>query len=173
MWPGTKKWVFEDKWLENFLKAIEDNRDAIRTMTFSEYMDEHPPIGRIYLPTASYAEMMEWALPVKAGLKFERVTEEMKSFGKYDDYKQFMRGGFFRNFFTKYPESNNMHKKMLFVSDKISALAKGKKLGLSSDARDARIASAKQSLLARTMQLRVLARRFRRALSQLSSPRDI
>ncbi len=146
VWPGTKKWVFEDRWLENFLKALEESRDMVRTMTFSQYMDEFPPAGRIYLPTASYAEMMEWALPVKSALKYERVTEEIKSFGKYDDYKQFMRGGFFRNFFAKYPESNNMHKKMLFVSEKISNLAKGRKLGLSSQSRDAKIDSARQSL---------------------------
>ena len=146
VWPGTHKWVFEDKWLENFLKALEENRDVIRTMTFSEYMDEHGPAGRIYLPTASYSEMMEWALPLESALKFERITEEMRSFGKYDDYKQFIRGGFFRNFFAKYPESNNMHKKMLHVSEKIAALSKGKKLGLSSDARDSQIEAAKKLL---------------------------
>jgi alpha-amylase len=146
VWPGTKKWVYDDKWLENFLKALEAERDTIRTMTFSEYMDEHRAVGRIYLPTASYAEMMEWALPVKAALKYEKAVEEIKSFGKYDDYKQFIRGGFFRNFFVKYPESNNMHKKMLYVSEKISTLGKGKKLGLSSDSRDAQIRNAKQDL---------------------------
>jgi 4-alpha-glucanotransferase len=146
VWPGTHKWVYEDKWLDNFLKALEDNRDTIRTMTFSEYMDEHRPAGKIYLPTASYAEMMEWALPVKAGLKYEKMIEEIKSFGKYDEYKQFIRGGFFRNFFVKYSESNNMHKKMLYVSEKISTLAKGKKLGLSSEDRDNKVSLARQNL---------------------------
>ena len=146
VWPGTHKWVYDDKWLENFLKALEENREAIRTMTFSEYMDEHRAVGRIYLPTASYAEMMEWALPVKAILKYEKVVEEMKSFGKYDEYKQFIRGGFFRNFFAKYPESNSMHKKMLYVSEKISTLGKGKKLGLSSQPREKQLSIAKQSL---------------------------
>jgi 4-alpha-glucanotransferase len=146
VWPGTKKWVYEDKWLEHFLKALDENRDVIRTMTFSEYIDERPPVGRIYLPTASYSEMMEWALPVNAGTKYERVKGELKSYGKYDDYKQFFRGGFFRNFFVKYPESNNMHKKMLLVSDKISTLGKGKKLGLSSVERDAKVQAAKNYL---------------------------
>jgi len=146
VWPGTHKWVYEDKWLEKFLKALEENRETIRTMTFSEYLDEHRAKGKIYLPTASYAEMMEWALPAKAGLKYEKMTEEIKSFGKYDEYKQFLHGGFFRNFFAKYPESNNMHKKMLYVSEKISTLSKGKKLGLSSDSREEQIRKAKQGL---------------------------
>jgi 4-alpha-glucanotransferase len=146
VWPGTNKWVFEDKWLENFLTALEENRDVIRTMTFSEYIDEYGPIGRIYLPTASYAEMMEWALPTKAGLKYERIEGEIKSYGKYDDYKQFIRGGFFRNFFSKYPESNNMHKKMLLVSEKVATLGRGKKLGLSSGTRDGQVDKARQFL---------------------------
>ena len=146
VWPGTNKWVFEDKWLEQFLSALESNKDTIRTITFSEYIDEYPPIGKVYLPTASYAEMMEWALPATAAVKYERVVEEIKSFGKYDEYRQFIRGGFFRNFFAKYPESNNMHKKMLFVSEKISTLGKGKKMGLSSEARDNRVDIARQYL---------------------------
>lgn len=146
VWPGTHKWVYEDRWLENFLKALEENRETIRTMTFSQYLDEQRPAGKIYLPTASYSEMMEWALPVKAGLKYEKLVDEIKSFGKYDEYKQFIRGGFFRNFFAKYPESNNMHKKMLYVSEKISTLGKGKKLGLSSEERDAKVSRAKHSL---------------------------
>lgn len=146
VWPGTHKWVYEDRWLDNFLKALEENHETIRTMTFSQYLDEQKPAGKIYLPTASYAEMMEWALPVKAGLRYEKLIEEIKSFGKYEEYKQFIRGGFFRNFFSKYPESNNMHKKMLYVSEKISTLEKGKKLGLSSDERDKKIGLAKRTL---------------------------
>jgi len=146
VWPGTHKWVYEDKWLENFLKALEENQESIRTMTFSEYMDEHRPVAKIYLPTASYAEMMEWALPVKAGQRYEKVLEEIRSFGKYEEYKQFIRGGFFRNFFAKYTESNNMHKKMLYVSEKISTIGKGKKLGLSSGSRDDRISLARHEL---------------------------
>jgi alpha-amylase len=145
-WPGTKKWVYEDGWLENFLKRLDEDRDSIRTMTFSEYMDEYPPRGSIYLPAASYPEMMEWALPPEAGHKYAKMAEELKSFGKYEEYQRFLHGGFFRNFFVKYPESNNMHKKMLFVSEKISALEKGKKLGFSSGARDSKIEGARRLL---------------------------
>ena len=35
-------------------------------MTFSEALESIPPVGRVYLPTASYMEMTEWALPAKA-----------------------------------------------------------------------------------------------------------
>ncbi len=108
---------------------------------------------------------MEWALPVKAGFKYEKMVEELKSFGKYDEYKQFVRGGFFRNFFAKYPESNNIHKKMLYVSEKIATLGKGKKLGLSSQSRDNSIKQRKTIADERAVQRCFLARGFRGAVS--------
>ena len=33
----------------------------------------HPPIGRVYVPTGSYAEMGEWALPADESLRFTEV----------------------------------------------------------------------------------------------------
>jgi alpha-amylase len=90
LWPGTHKWVYQEKWLENFFCALEENKNWIEIMTFSEFISKYKPQGRIYLPCASYREMMEWS------------------------------GGFFRNFLVKYPESNNMHKKMLLVSEKVN-----------------------------------------------------
>lgn len=88
LWPGTNKWVYEEKWLENFLVAIEKNSSWLRTQGFKQYLDQNPPTGRVYLNCASYREMMEWS------------------------------GGFFRNFLLKYPEANWMHKRMLYVSKK-------------------------------------------------------
>lgn len=128
VWPGTHKWVFEEGYLEKLLTMLEDNSDWIEFMTFSDYIEEHPPLGRIYLPTASYFEMMEWALPAESEKKFERIMDEIKRQGKYDDYSQFFKGGFFRNFLVKYPEANNMHKKMLHVSQRLQTLKKGRSL---------------------------------------------
>lgn len=122
VWPGTHKWVFEEKWLEKFFKEIEANSDWIKTMTFAEYAKTYPSRGRIYVPTASYFEMMEWSLLTKAGEKLDDVVSDLKNSGKFEEYSQFFKGGFWRNFFVKYPESNIMHKKMLLVSEKISKM---------------------------------------------------
>ena len=91
LWPGTHRWVYGQKWLEKFFSSLEENSDWIKTTTFSGFLKDFPPLGRVYLPTASYPAMMRWS------------------------------GGFFRNFLTKYPESNNMHKKMLLVSGKLAS----------------------------------------------------
>ncbi len=130
VWPGTNKWVYEDKWLDNFFSAIENNLDWIEMPTFGEYIEKFPPTGRIYLPMASYEEMMEWSLPAKAGFKFEEFLKDLENRGVRDKYKPFTRGGLWDNFLTKYGESNLMHKKMLYVSEKIKGQgARGKGQG--------------------------------------------
>lgn len=92
LWPGTNKWVYKERWLENFLGALEKNRDWIETATFSQYINNAPSSGRVYLPCASYREMMGWS------------------------------GGNFRNFLVKYAEANNMYRKMWYVSNKVNRL---------------------------------------------------
>jgi alpha-amylase len=58
MWPQTYKWVYEERWLENFFSVLEDNSDWITVMTPAEYMERHKPLGRLYIPCASYPEML-------------------------------------------------------------------------------------------------------------------
>lgn len=145
VWPGTHKWVFEEGYLEKLLAMLEDNSKWIESMTFSEYLEEVPPQARIYLPTASYFEMMEWSLPTESGRRLEKITAELKHQGKFEEYSQFFKGGFFRNFFVKYPESNNMHKKMLQVSQRLQTLKKGKSL-IGESSREARLKEAQAEL---------------------------
>ncbi len=144
VWPGTHKWVYEDGYLSNLFKLLEEN-DWIEMMTFSEYINSYPPLGRVYLPTASYFEMMEWALPITAGRKFENIAKEIKESGKFEEYKQFFKGGFFRNFFVKYPEANNMHKKMLYISKKVNDIKNMQTFG-SDRKREEKIAEATREL---------------------------
>jgi hypothetical protein len=123
-WPDTYDWVYKEKWLEKFFTELRDNTDWLETLTFSEYIDRHSPSGRIYLPMASYDEMMEWSLPTNAALKFKWLKEELQSKDVQEErYKLFLRGGQWDNFLTKYEESNLLHKKMLTVSRKVKQLS--------------------------------------------------
>ncbi|GAB4330956.1 MAG: DUF1926 domain-containing protein [Calditrichia bacterium] len=118
VWPGTFDFVYGKKWLERFIQLILENRDWIKLVHFSEAIDQIKPMGRVYLPTASYAEMMHWALLPKAFRDYEDFEHTLKDEGLFDKYGVFVRGGFWRNFLAKYPESNQMHKKMLFLSER-------------------------------------------------------
>ncbi|MFH1239427.1 MAG: alpha-amylase/4-alpha-glucanotransferase domain-containing protein [bacterium] len=123
IWPGTYHSVYGEKWLERFFRLLKDNQDWINITTFSEYIAKYPARGRIYLPCASYSEMMEWALLEGAQETYTEVTEELKGSPNFSKYSQFLRGGFWRNFFVKYAESNNLHKKMLQVSNKVYGMS--------------------------------------------------
>ncbi len=121
-WPGTHKWVFEEKWLEKFFTTLMENSKWLRTVKLSDCFEERPPLGRVYLPTASYEEMLAWALPEEAQEQFEAVLKELKASGKEEFFKPFIRGGFWRNFFAKYPESDYMNKRAAYVSRKLGEI---------------------------------------------------
>ena len=116
-WPGTQKWVYEDKWLENFFEALSKEKDIIKTTTYSEYIKKYPPISKIYIPNGSYEEMLTWVLPAKAQDEFHTKLEELKKSKENDIIVRFMRGGFWRNYFSKYSESNRMNKRMIHASN--------------------------------------------------------
>jgi 4-alpha-glucanotransferase len=119
LWPGTYHWVYEEGWLEKFIAALEENQEWVHLIPFSEYMEKYPPQGRAYLPPVAYDEMMEWALPALSAIGYEDMIAELKREGRYEKYRPFLRGGSWENFLVKYPESNHMHKKMLYVSQKV------------------------------------------------------
>jgi alpha-amylase len=120
-WPGTHDWVYRRGWLKRFLQALQENADWLRVTTFGQALAD-PPRGRIYLPTASYTEMTEWALPAEAGAAFEAAQARVEGLAEAELIRPFLRGGFWRNFLRKYPEVNTLHRKMLHVSRRVHAL---------------------------------------------------
>ncbi|HEY8478111.1 MAG TPA: alpha-amylase/4-alpha-glucanotransferase domain-containing protein [Chloroflexota bacterium] len=130
VWPGTYETCWEQGWMERFFEALERESDWLTTVPLGEYARQFPPLGRVYLPTASYAEMMEWALPADLSHQYHKLVDELQQQERFDVLR-FLRGGFWRNFLVKYPEVNAMHKKMLRVHDKVyRARAQGADGGL-------------------------------------------
>ena len=119
VWPGTYTHCYTNGWLERFLTVLEDEGVWLETTTLSDYLNAHPPGGRIYLPTASYAEMMEWALPTAASREFKACLEEAERAPWGGRFQRFLRGGIWQNFLSKYGESNQLHKFMLEVSRRL------------------------------------------------------
>jgi 4-alpha-glucanotransferase len=120
-WPGTFEHCYQEQWLDNLFAAFEQNSDWLDVCTPGEYLAAHKPIGRADLPTASYTEMMEWALPTRTR---ERYNALLKEFSARDEVLSFLRGCPWRGFFRKYSESNLMHKKMLRAARRITAAPK-------------------------------------------------
>ncbi len=117
VWPQTYEHCFEDKWLEEFFEAIGKNSDWLEVIPLNEAA-QLKPAGRAYIPSASYSEMLHWALPPTAFLEYEHFEEILEEEKLWERYGRFVRGGHWRGFLAKYDEANLMHKKMLSVSDR-------------------------------------------------------
>ena len=100
-------------------------------MTPSDWLERHPPVGRVYIPTSSYFEMGEWALPADEGLAFEETARAGAAAGA--PWVRWLRGGFWRNFQVKYREINELHKQMLRVSSRVAGMADGPARALALD----------------------------------------
>ncbi|MEM7453030.1 MAG: alpha-amylase/4-alpha-glucanotransferase domain-containing protein [Planctomycetota bacterium] len=115
-WPDTKAHVYERGWLQSFFQALTDNRDWLKTSTLAEAVQSSAPRGKIYLPDASYREMTEWAQPVTKQREFDSLSHEMENDGRWSKIMPFVSGGYWRNFKVKYPETNYMYSRMMYVS---------------------------------------------------------
>src|SRR3990172_9049727 len=119
VWPETYRTVYEEGWLDRFFTLLEQSSEWLETTTFSEYLMKEPPRGQIYLPTASYMEMGEWSLPTRAMKEYDNALATAKGSPEFAGIRPFIKGGIWRNFLAKYPESNHMHKRMMMVSRKV------------------------------------------------------
>lgn len=119
IWPSTFVHVWQKGWMERFFQALQENSEWLHLMPPGEFVRRFPPLGRVYLPCASYEEMMEWALPAQKSSQFIKVKHEMEKSGRAD-VSQFLKGGYWRSFLVKYPEVNWMYKKMLRVHHKVA-----------------------------------------------------
>ncbi len=121
-WPDTKMHVYENGWLRRFFDALVENQDWINVTTPGEALAAVAPLGKIYIPEASYREMTEWALPAEQLSKFTHVRHDYQEKGEWDGVAPFVRGGFWRNFKVKYPETGEMYARMMQVSNRLHEL---------------------------------------------------
>ena len=91
LWPKTYDWVYTTGWLDQFFAALERESSWLKTTTFRESLAQEPPSGTVALPCGSYEEMLEWS------------------------------GGYFRNFFSKYPEARALQNYMLDISRQVAS----------------------------------------------------
>jgi alpha-amylase len=124
LWPTTYAHVWERGWVEAFFGALEAAGDWLEVLPPGEWVRTRPPRGRVYLPTASYDEMTEWALPPRAAARLPALKHELAAQGRRD-VVAFLHGGFWRHFLVKYPEVNAVHKQMLRASRKVWRMPPG------------------------------------------------
>ncbi len=108
-WPETNRHCYQDGWLRRFFDHLAQNQDWIHLTTPSEAVDNIQPLGRVYLPTCSYREMTEWALPAGQQIEFDRIAHEMQNDPRWNRRaasSAAVTGGTSR---VRYPDSNDMY----------------------------------------------------------------
>ena len=138
VWPGTDRLVYGERWLARFLEALRA-ASWLRVSTFARYLDTQPAAGRVYLPTAAYTEMGEWALPPAAAAELHEARARLGALPDGERLTRLLRGGFFRNFLVKYPEVGDTYWKMIRLSRRVHE-------GLSARPRDPRLLAARERL---------------------------
>ncbi|MEK7768294.1 MAG: alpha-amylase/4-alpha-glucanotransferase domain-containing protein, partial [Pseudomonadota bacterium] len=121
IWPETYQWVYEEGWLDQFIQGVLAS-PKIRPQHYRDYHASEKTRGVVYLPTTSYIEMNEWTLPAQPANAYADLVQQSKTDGRYERDKAFLRGGIWKNFFSLYPESNWMHKRMLGLSARLATL---------------------------------------------------
>lgn len=121
IWPETYQWVYEKGWLEQFVQGVLSS-PQITPRHYRDYHAAGKTKGIVYLPTTSYIEMNEWTLPAESARVYADLVKQSKASGEFERNKAFLRGGIWKNFLTRYPESNWMHKRMLGLSARLAAL---------------------------------------------------
>jgi hypothetical protein len=118
VWPGTNRLVYGERWLARFLEALRAI-PWLHISTFSRYLETAPPRGRIYLPTTSYTEMGEWALPAEACAELLAARRQVTQLPDGERLARLLRGGFWRNFLVKYEEVAEAYWKMVRLSSRL------------------------------------------------------
>ncbi|HEY2888944.1 MAG TPA: alpha-amylase/4-alpha-glucanotransferase domain-containing protein, partial [Candidatus Limnocylindrales bacterium] len=123
-WPTTWDHCWgPGRWVERFFEALDANADWLTTLPPSDWTVANRPVGRVYLPTGSYAEMGEWALPADEGLAFGTALRRARA--EHRPEARWLRGAIWRNFQVRYREINDIHKQMLAASDLVATLPSG------------------------------------------------
>lgn len=121
-WPGTRRWVWDEGWIEAFCDTIERLGDerVIELVGGSGAVDRVPAEGPLAPGSASYLEMEEWALPPTAAQTVDDARALLLRDPAGHAGRGFVRGGHWRHFFARYSESARMQ----LQTDRLQALAR-------------------------------------------------
>lgn len=111
VWPGTHELCYEDHWLDRFFSEVES----------ADWLDPELPsevarieaAGPFYVPASGYTELGEWTLHGRQRDEYDELKEKLEADGKSIAAEVFLSGGFWRNFLSIYPESKELHGRIL------------------------------------------------------------
>jgi hypothetical protein len=111
VWPGTRELCYDSGWLDRFFAAV-GSQDWLDVVLPSEAA-ALPAAGPFYVPACSYPEMGEWTVHENDREDYGKAMELLRGSGMADAAEKLLTGGFWRNFLSFYPESKELHGRIL------------------------------------------------------------
>lgn len=112
IWGNTYDRLYRKGWLSKLLRLIREQQDSIITLLPGDYDKRDVLLKKRYFPCSVNDEMMSWTLPGDLAMELEKIKNGRISKAG----KAFLSGGYFRQFLTKYLESNLMYSKLMHVT---------------------------------------------------------
>jgi alpha-amylase len=138
VFAGDGEILMQDGHLADFLAALRSEHHWVKTHLMEEAWQQFPSRGRVYLPASARPDLADWCRPADAVARRRHFVRRMESAGAWDEAQHFLSGVVWDNFLVKYPEANQLHKRMLRVSDRVdqlrNLLAERQRSGRASDA---------------------------------------
>ncbi|MGA2974869.1 MAG: alpha-amylase/4-alpha-glucanotransferase domain-containing protein [Spirochaetia bacterium] len=102
--------LLRNDWLEGFIRLASENAEWLDPATPGQYLRDNPPTRRLFIPSSASADVMRWALAPDRRAAYNHVRALAS---ERDGGGQFVMGGHFRNFLSRYPEAWLMYAKMM------------------------------------------------------------
>ena len=110
-------------WLEEFLQNLEEQDDIFEFYLPGQDVRSLGPLKKMYFRCTSYEEMMSWGLQPDKRELFEKTKKKVTT---KTDGCFFLYGGFFRQFLSRYPESNYLYSKMVYTQVLVNQIRRDK-----------------------------------------------
>jgi 4-alpha-glucanotransferase len=107
--PGTEDTCAPGGWLSRFLRLMDENRNIAVPVLPGDFIKSLDSVDKVYFPCTSYEEMMQWPLPPEQQMDLESIKSRADS----ETGSIYVNGGYFRQFLTRYPESNFLYARMM------------------------------------------------------------
>lgn len=111
-WNGSDRTLYEEGWLVAFLEGLRAAKNTISTTQPLRLWKRDGELKKRYFSATSYEDMMRWSLPVPRRREFDRLRNGRMS----KNYRGYIQGGYFRQFLSKYTETNLMYAKTMHVN---------------------------------------------------------
>ncbi len=123
LYRNSNNLSYKKGWLKKFFELLIGKKDIIETVSPGSYVKNRYSFKKGYFPSTSYEEMMKWTLSPEQQKSFQKIKLKVS---KKDYKRKYLSGGFFRQFLTRYPESNLLYSKMIYTNILVNQIRRDK-----------------------------------------------